>query len=187
MHLRGLPFVNEEEFFALKGGTAINFFFRDLPRLSIDIDLIYLPIKDRETALTDIEKALILISETVEKTIPGVRVFSKRDRKFNLVAGLLIRRGDAPIKVDPNPVLSESVFSTETRAPCQKAQDLFELSIEARTLSFEIFTEGRSVWLWTGSIQGIFSTSICCSRMKGFTERIRCDETLRKSSKPRPF
>jgi hypothetical protein len=41
--LRVLPFVNEEEVFALKGGTAINFILRDLPRLSIDIDLTYLP------------------------------------------------------------------------------------------------------------------------------------------------
>ncbi len=141
---RVLPFVNEEEFFALKGGTAINFFFRDLPRLSIDIDLTYLPINDRETALTDIEKALIRISERVEKTIPGVRVFSKRDREFNLVAGLLIRRGDATIKVEPNPVLRGSVFPTETRALCQKAQDLFELSIEARTLSFEDLYGGKA-------------------------------------------
>jgi len=41
--LRVLPSVNEEEVFALKGGTAINFFFRDLPRLSVDIDLTYPP------------------------------------------------------------------------------------------------------------------------------------------------
>ena len=61
--LRVLPFVNEEEVFALKGGTAINFFLRDLPRLSIDIDLTYLPINDREAALTDIDKALLRISE----------------------------------------------------------------------------------------------------------------------------
>ena len=53
--LRVLPLVNEEEVFALKGGTAINFFLRDLPRLSIDIDLTYLPINDRETALFDID------------------------------------------------------------------------------------------------------------------------------------
>ena len=173
---RVLPFVNEEEFFALKGGTAINFFFRDLPRLSIDIDLTYLPINDRETALTDIEKALIRISERVEKTIPGVRVFFKRDREFNLVAGLLIRRGDATIKVEPNPVLRGSVFPTETRALCQKAQDLFELSIEARTLSFEIFTEERPVQLWTGSIRGTYSTSICCSRMRD--SRRKCARPL---------
>ena len=142
--LRVLPVVNEEEIFALKGGTAINFFLRDLPRLSVDIDLTYLPVNDRTTALTEINKALLRISERVEKTIPGVRLFSKRDREFNLVVGLLIRRGDATTKIEPNSVLRGSVFPTETRALCQKAQDLFELSIEARTLSFEDLYGGKA-------------------------------------------
>jgi predicted nucleotidyltransferase component of viral defense system len=142
--LRVLPFVNEEEIFALKGGTAINFFIRDLPRLSVDIDLTYLPVNDRETALNNIDKALLRISERVEKTISGVRVFFKRDRELNLVAGLLVRRGDATIKVEPNPVLRGSVFPTETRTLCQRAQDFFELSIEARTLSFEDLYGGKA-------------------------------------------
>jgi len=142
--LRVLPFVNEEGIFALKGGTAINFFIRDLPRLSIDIDLTYLPINDRETALTDIGKALLRISGRVEKTILGVRAFSKRDREYNLVSRLLIRRGDATIKVEPNPVLRGSVFPAEARVLCQKAQDLFELSIEARALSFEDLYGGKA-------------------------------------------
>lgn len=38
-----LPFVAPEKDFALKGGTAINLFVRDMPRLSVDIDLTYLP------------------------------------------------------------------------------------------------------------------------------------------------
>ena len=106
--LRVLPFVNEEKVFALKGGTAINFFLRDLPRLSVDIDLTYLPVNERTTALTEIDKALLRISERVEKTISGAHAFSKRDCEFNLVAGSLIRRGDATIKVEPNPVLRGS-------------------------------------------------------------------------------
>jgi predicted nucleotidyltransferase component of viral defense system len=142
--LRVLPLVNQEEVFALKGGTAINFFLRDLPRLSVDIDLTYLPINDRETALSDIDKALLRISERVEKTVPGVRVFSKRDRESNLITGLLIRRGDATIKLEPNSVLRGSVFPTETRILCKKAQDLFELSIEARTLSFADLYGGKA-------------------------------------------
>lgn len=40
--IRVLPSVAEENVFALKGGTAINLFVRDLPRLSVDIDLTYL-------------------------------------------------------------------------------------------------------------------------------------------------
>ncbi len=142
--LRVLPLVSQEEIFALKGGTAINFFLRDLPRLSVDIDLAYLPINDRKSALTDIDRGLHRISERVGKTIPGGRVFSKRDAELNLVAGLLISRNDATIKVEPNPVLRGSVFPTETRTLCQRAQDLFELSIEARTLSFEDLYGGKA-------------------------------------------
>ena len=44
--------------FALKGGTAINLFYRDLPRLSVDIDLTYLPIKDRADSLAEIDAGL---------------------------------------------------------------------------------------------------------------------------------
>jgi hypothetical protein len=164
--LRVLPLVNQEGVFALKGGTAINFFVRDLPRLSVDIDLTYVPINERGAALSDINKALHRVSERVEKTVPGVRVFSRREREYNLVSHLLIRRGDATIKIEPNPVLRGSVFPTETRALCQKAQDLFELSVElARSLS-RIFTEERPVQLWTGSIRGTFLTSICFSRVR---------------------
>jgi predicted nucleotidyltransferase component of viral defense system len=142
--LRVLPSVNEEEVFALKGGTAINFFFRNLPHLSVDIDLTYLPVGDRETALMDIGKALFRISERVEKTISGVAAFSKKDREFDMAAGLLIRRGDATIKVEPNRVLRGSAFPPETRSLCQKAQELFELSIEARTLSFGDLYGGKA-------------------------------------------
>jgi predicted nucleotidyltransferase component of viral defense system len=142
--LRVLPFVNEEEIFALKGGTAINFFLRDLPRLSVDIDLTYLPVNDRETALNDIDKALLRIFEKVEKKIAGVRVFPKKDHDLDILAGLLIRRDDASVKIEPNPVLRGSVFPTETRTLCQRAQDFFELSIEARTLSFEDLYGGKA-------------------------------------------
>lgn len=53
-----LPLVMAEPVFALKGGTAINLFEWDLPRLSVDIDLTYLPIEDRVTSLGTIAEAL---------------------------------------------------------------------------------------------------------------------------------
>ena len=49
-----LPLVNEEQCFALKGGTAINLFMHDLPRLSVDIDLTYLPVEERTVSLANI-------------------------------------------------------------------------------------------------------------------------------------
>lgn len=49
-----LPYVSKEKCFALKGGTAINLFVRDMPRLSVDIDLAYLPFDSRYIALKNI-------------------------------------------------------------------------------------------------------------------------------------
>ena len=56
--VRTLPFVAEERCFALKGGTAINLFVRDLPRVSVDIDLTYLPVASRDESLRDVDAAL---------------------------------------------------------------------------------------------------------------------------------
>ncbi len=41
------------------GGTAINLFVRDMPRLSVDIDLTYVPIEERGTSLKHIGEALV--------------------------------------------------------------------------------------------------------------------------------
>ena len=41
-----LPDIAKESAFALKGGTAINLFYRDMPRLSVDVDLTWLPVGD---------------------------------------------------------------------------------------------------------------------------------------------
>ncbi len=50
-----LPLVEKYDCFALKGGTAINLFVRDMPRLSVDIDLTYVPVNKREDALAEID------------------------------------------------------------------------------------------------------------------------------------
>jgi hypothetical protein len=73
-----LPLINQYPQFALKGGTAINFFVRDLPRLSVDIDLTYLPLKDRDFALADITKNLQALSVLISKRIAGVRITERK-------------------------------------------------------------------------------------------------------------
>jgi hypothetical protein len=69
-----IPLVAKQNCFALKGGTAINFFIRDMPRLSVDIDLAYLPVEDRQTSLTNIDKALAAIATTIEQRIAEASV-----------------------------------------------------------------------------------------------------------------
>ena len=100
--LRILPIINTEVDFALKGGTAINFFVRDMPRLSVDIDLTYLPMNEREAALEGISKSLLSISGKIRKMFPDSQISSKKIRPVDSLSGLIVRRGDATIKIEPN-------------------------------------------------------------------------------------
>ena len=61
--VRCIPSIAEESCFAIKGGTAINLFELDLPRLSVDIDLTFLPVTDRDAAIREINAALVRIAE----------------------------------------------------------------------------------------------------------------------------
>ena len=56
--LEAPPIVNRQSKFALKGGTAINLFVRNFPRLSIDIDLAYIPIAPRRESVMNINLSL---------------------------------------------------------------------------------------------------------------------------------
>lgn len=68
-----LPYIAKESCFALKGGTAINLFVRDFPRLSVDADLTYLGDESRDIALKNTEEALLRIKNDLEKHI-GAKV-----------------------------------------------------------------------------------------------------------------
>jgi predicted nucleotidyltransferase component of viral defense system len=72
--LQVLPYVAKEKVFALKGGTAINLFVRNMPRLSVDLDLHYIPIKSRDQSLQETETALGRIKNDLEKFIRGIHV-----------------------------------------------------------------------------------------------------------------
>jgi predicted nucleotidyltransferase component of viral defense system len=72
--LQTLPHVAVEDCFALKGGTAINLFVRNMPRLSVDIDLTYLPVETRARSLAAIDAAMKRIVKRIEDTIPGARL-----------------------------------------------------------------------------------------------------------------
>ncbi len=69
-----LPTVAEESDLALKGGTAINMFYQDMPRLSVDIDLTWLPITERAPALKDIDHAFNHITNAILGRHSGIMV-----------------------------------------------------------------------------------------------------------------
>jgi len=99
--LQVLPHVAKEESFALKGGTAINLFVRDMPRLSVDIDLTYLPFDDRATALAGITDALRRVKARVETAIPACKV-ALVPQSDGQEAKITCQTQNAQIKVEVN-------------------------------------------------------------------------------------
>ena len=55
--------------FAVHGGTAINLFYKDMFRYSVDIDITYIPIKNRTESLNDINTGLSTLKQMIEKSL----------------------------------------------------------------------------------------------------------------------
>jgi len=108
--LRVLPILAREEVLALKGGTAINLFVRDLPRLSVNIDLTFLPLVDRDAALTAIDAALQRAGSAVKRQIPGASV---RASKRLDAPKLFVEARGARVTIEPNATLRGSVFPAQ--------------------------------------------------------------------------
>jgi predicted nucleotidyltransferase component of viral defense system len=120
--VRALPSIAQETRFALKGGTAINLFVRNLPRLSVDIDLVYLPIEDRKTSLAGIDDALNRIADSLEFSSPAYDVVRQVDGRSKR---LLVQSSEAQIKIELSPVLRGSVFPPVVMSVSELVEELF--------------------------------------------------------------
>ena len=109
-----LPLVARESCFALKGGTAINLFVHDLPRLSVDIDLTYLPIKGRDESLAHIDAALRGLGAAIEATLPGTKTLNL-GRAGEPVTKFRVQRLRAQVQIEVSPVLRGSVREASLR------------------------------------------------------------------------
>jgi hypothetical protein len=139
--VRILPYVANEPIFALKGGTAINLFYRDLPRLSVDIDLTYLPIKDRIESLAEINEAMDRIAASIEAGIAGAKTQRIKGGGGGATR-LLARLKDAGIKIETSPVTRGVVHEPESRAVTEAVEDEFGYA-ELQIVAFEDLFGGK--------------------------------------------
>lgn len=128
--LQVLPHVGAQEDFALKGGTAINLFYRDMPRLSVDIDLTYLPLIPREEALNAIQFSLKQIKQRIQRYDRMIEVTENLE-KFKL----LCDNKKARIKIEVNPVMRGHFLPVELKPLQPFAQDEFSQFVEISTLA----------------------------------------------------
>jgi predicted nucleotidyltransferase component of viral defense system len=140
--VRLLPLVAAEPDFALKGGTAINLFWRNLPRLSVDIDLTYLPVADRPASLTAIDAAMRRLAGAVRAALPGSAVDLQGED--GAVRRLLVRDGGVQVKIEVTPVLRGVVFPAEDRTVAERVEAEFGFA-EAQLVSFADLFAGKMV------------------------------------------
>lgn len=99
--IRTLPFVAAENCFALKGGTAINLFVHNFPRLSIDIDLAYLLMEERAEALVNVRAALSRIADTINQ-VPDLSATLQNNKPDEM--RIIVDSTAAQIKIEVSPV-----------------------------------------------------------------------------------
>jgi predicted nucleotidyltransferase component of viral defense system len=143
--VRTLPLVAQEECFALKCGTAINLFYRNLPRLSVDIDLAYLPLANRAQSLAEIDAALRRIGERIRESDSRIRVQESAPGSQTEITRLVVRTLDGvQIKIEVTPVLRGVVYAPEKRLICERAETEYGFA-EMSVLSFPDLYAGKCI------------------------------------------
>lgn len=135
-----LPQVAREDCFALKGGTAINFFVRDMPRLSVDIDLAFLPVLGREESLGAIDAALERVARAIEAQVRGSKVL--RTRAEGRTIKLTASRAGVPVKIEVSPVLRGCVREPAVLGVSPAVENQFGYA-EARVLHRDDLYAGK--------------------------------------------
>ena len=138
--MRLLPVVSTESAFALKGGTAINLFYRNMPRLSVDIDLAYLPIEDRATSLSAIDAAFDRIMAQINK-LPGVNA--------QRIAGggggdtrVLVTADGVTVKIETSPVMRGAIGKPRLMRTTDAVEDAFGF-VATNVLAFDDLYAGK--------------------------------------------
>ena len=127
------PTIFQTPRFAMKGGTALNLFVQNLPRLSVDIDVVFIDHKtDRETALDEISQEL----KRIETTVIGMG-YKAKIRKINSgdEVKIFISSPVAEVKIEVNFVFRGTVLPLQTLGLSTKTQELFSRNIQLPILS----------------------------------------------------
>jgi len=141
--LRILPEVFAEKNFALHGGTAINLFEQNLPRLSVDVDLTYTTFSDRNQDLKTIRLLLENLKTRIQKRIPSIRFSNPIVASENLK--LICSTSEATVKIEVNQINRGLIGESRLMLLCQNAQAEFDSFCEMSVVSAKQLWGGKIV------------------------------------------
>ena len=183
--LQLIPLIAKHDCFALKGGTAINLFIRELPRLSVDIDLVFLPVQERNASLTAIKSALDDIAESVSHHLPHTKV-SKSYEDKNDALRLNIVRDNVMVKIELSPVLRGTVYEPTLLPVCEAVEEAFGYA-EMAVVSFADLYAGKlCAALDRQHPRDLFDVKFLLAN-EGLTEALRKALLVYIISHPRPI
>lgn len=134
--VRILPVIYRNEDFAIHGGTAINLFVKDLPRYSVDIDLTYIPLGQRDKSLEEIDEKLATINYQIQRSVPGIHIRVVPNK-------LLCTIGRSNVKIEVN-VIKRGIIGPTIEMPlCNKAQEEFGMFCKGRIVPLEQLYGGK--------------------------------------------
>ncbi len=137
------PLVLADKVFALKGGTAINLFVRDMPRLSVDLDLVFTDHRlEREDALARINEAIRSAVERLKKRGFQTHAATAADAGETK---LFVRRDKLEVKVEVNFVLRGTLHPIRQSSLTPKAKDALLADLELPVVSLEDLYGGKLV------------------------------------------
>ncbi|MDE6577113.1 MAG: nucleotidyl transferase AbiEii/AbiGii toxin family protein [Muribaculaceae bacterium] len=136
--IRVMPLVFRIKDFAVHGGTAINLFHRNLNRYSVDIDITYIPIADRDSSLKAINALLASLKISIERAVPGIRVIHKKD-----VWKLQCTKDGTTIKIEVNGTKRGLLGEAEKKELCEKAKTEFGMTCYANIVSWPQLYGGK--------------------------------------------
>lgn len=130
------PDVFDTPHFAMKGGTAINMFVQDLPRLSVDIDVVMCSHEPgRDEALAIIHDELARARQAIERQGHRVTLATASGRNKGDDVKLTVSSAEAQVKVEVNYVFRGTLTPTVTRSVVPRAQAMFRVDFEVPTLA----------------------------------------------------
>lgn len=140
---RVAPLVLGDGTLALKGGTAINLFIRDMPRLSVDLDLVF-----PDHALPR-EEALRRINQTIRQSATRLQKHGFQTRApASAEAGetkLLVRQGAVEVKIEVNFVMRGTVHPVRMASLTPSARDTLQADLDIPVASLEDVYGGKLV------------------------------------------
>lgn len=180
--LNVIPEVAKESCFALHGGTAINLFLRNMPRLSVDIDLTYIPVEDRAASFEAINLSLEKIKNTIEAYIPFSKVIHQKE-----LLKLHISNDEAQIKLEVNQGMRGLIYPIKKRVLCEAAQEQFDIFCAIDVVAIGQLYGGKLVAaLDRQHPRDLFDVNLLLAK-EGFTDEVKIGFLYALLSSKRPI